>query len=384
MNALRRVVIVHAPDPTMDLVLAGIDAHRRAHPGWVIRHQYRQPKPGPEAREPLAWNADGWLSVGPLSVAVPRGVPWVSLHDGKAPIEVEFAEADIGRLAGEHLATLRPTTVAIPEADAANGWWHERWRGCVEVLTKHGITVYPLAWRPAQPIRDDAQAVREILALPGPRAIFAVNDWFAMELSERLQAAGLRVPADVALLGADDLPRAASLLVPLSSVQVPHQQAGALAAALLSQAMAGGQPPAARHVLRATTLCARASTDAVAMRDPAVAAALAAIAARATGVFSVEDAVAVSQLGRRSLEQRFRRVVGRSVLAEIQRVRCAYACELLADHRLPVADIAHRCGYADIAHFSKVFRAVQGLTPSAWRQQRLTAVPPVAGADPGR
>ena len=58
MSGQRRIVIVHAGDPTMELTLAGINAYRRTHPGWMIRQQYQQPRNVAETKELLAWEAD--------------------------------------------------------------------------------------------------------------------------------------------------------------------------------------------------------------------------------------------------------------------------------------------------------------------------------------
>jgi LacI family transcriptional regulator len=67
--------------------------------------------------------------------------------------------------------------------------------------------------------------VERLLALsPGPEAIFAASDQVAMIVLGALQAAGRRVPDDVALLGFDDLPVAALLHPTLSTVSVPFRE----------------------------------------------------------------------------------------------------------------------------------------------------------------
>lgn len=47
--------------------------------------------------------------------------------------------------------------------------------------------------------------------------------------------------------------------------------------------------------------------------------------------------------------------------------RMTEACRLLAFTRLSVAEVGYRLGFADPSYFSRRFRAVQGLTPSAYR-----------------
>lgn len=43
------------------------------------------------------------------------------------------------------------------------------------------------------------------------------------------------------------------------------------------------------------------------------------------------------------------------------------AKEMLEDPALRISDIAERVGYADTAHFSRVFKKLEGVSPSEWR-----------------
>jgi LacI family transcriptional regulator len=72
---------------------------------------------------------------------------------------------------------------------------------------------------------------RELLALPDPpTAIFACSDQMAFGLFEALRQAGLRVGADVSVVGFDDLPEARWSSPPLTTVRQPLADMGSLAA----------------------------------------------------------------------------------------------------------------------------------------------------------
>jgi AraC-like DNA-binding protein len=59
---------------------------------------------------------------------------------------------------------------------------------------------------------------------------------------------------------------------------------------------------------------------------------------------------------------------GTSFHRTVEDLRLARARALLrADPALPLAEVAHRCGWADAGHFIKVFRRRCGLTPGRWR-----------------
>jgi LacI family transcriptional regulator len=74
-------------------------------------------------------------------------------------------------------------------------------------------------------------------------------------------------------------------------------------------------------------------------------------------------------LSRRSLEQRFQKLLGRSPKAEILRVQIERAQWLLAETDLPVAAVSRKAGFSQPAYFSAAFRQRTGVTPSAFRRQ---------------
>ena len=82
---------------------------------------------------------------------------------------------------------------------------------------------------------------------------------------------------------------------------------------------------------------------------------------------------------RGALAAAFRRFRGRSVGESIRFARIARAKALLATN-MPLAEIAWQCGFHDQAHFTRVFRAVAGETPGAYRRLKsdLEAALPAA------
>lgn len=64
----------------------------------------------------------------------------------------------------------------------------------------------------------------------------------------------------------------------------------------------------------------------------------------------------------------FRATFGMSPHAFILRCRTNRAMELLSGGDEPIAQIAVACGFADQAHFSRVFSRNAGLPPGAWRR----------------
>ena len=72
------------------------------------------------------------------------------------------------------------------------------------------------------------RAGRALLAGTLPHAVFAANDMMALGCLYAFNQAGVRVPADIALAGFDDIPLASSMNPGLSTVQQDTKRAGAL------------------------------------------------------------------------------------------------------------------------------------------------------------
>ena len=98
-------------------------------------------------------------------------------------------------------------------------------------------------------IEGGRQATSELLAhAPELTAIFVLNDLMALGALEAARAAGRRVPADLSIVGFDDIPFAALANPPLTTVGQPIRQLGEQAADLLLQVIEKGVTPARRSL----------------------------------------------------------------------------------------------------------------------------------------
>ncbi|MFI1708692.1 LacI family DNA-binding transcriptional regulator [Streptomyces griseoruber] len=129
--------------------------------------------------------------------------------------------ADVmARTATEHLLNLGHPTVhhlAGPQRWYAARDRLEGWRA---TLTAHGRELPPVVegdWSAASGYR----AGLELAADGAPTAVFAANDDMAIGLIRALTEAGLRVPQDVSVVGFDDIPVAAYITPPLTTVRQP-------------------------------------------------------------------------------------------------------------------------------------------------------------------
>ena len=66
----------------------------------------------------------------------------------------------------------------------------------------------------------------------------------------------------------------------------------------------------------------------------------------------------------------YKKYFGTTFLADVIRARIQTAEELLASTSDPVERIAERCGYANVEHFIRQFRAAAGTTPAQYRRRQ--------------
>ena len=104
--------------------------------------------------------------------------------------------------------------------------------------------------------------VRSAVANAGADAVVAMNDLVALRLLRALEAVGLRVPEDVALVGYDNTDFTAFVRPALTTVDLHPERVAAAGFALLLRLIRGEKVSAAeRHVLQHTRLVARRSTQ---------------------------------------------------------------------------------------------------------------------------
>lgn len=138
----------------------------------------------------------------------------------------------------------------------------DRLKGFCQALGERGVPYNPAYVRSgdytASP-DDWRRAVDELLAQkPRPTAIIASNDTVAATVMAWMQHQGIRVPADVSVVGHDDQPFTTLLAPPLTTVREPVMESGKRAIEMLLGHLQG-DPPQTEHVTLAGELIVRES-----------------------------------------------------------------------------------------------------------------------------
>src|SRR5439155_26079128 len=157
---------------------------------------------------------------------------------------------------------------------------------------------------------------------PKPLAIFAANDEQALDVLESCESAGLVVPEQVAIVGAENYLLAPDAMhTPISSVDTNLETLGYRGAALLGQLMHGKKPPAEPIRVPAAGLITRKSSDLLAVTHKGVAKSLRFIWEHCHEPISVKDLVSVAAMSRRGLHKAFLEHLGRTPGQELHRRR---------------------------------------------------------------
>jgi LacI family transcriptional regulator len=305
----------------------------------------------------------------------PAHIPIVDLVGGLpgAPL-VHTNDISVGRLGAEHLLergyrNFGFISLQLPWSAARRRGFEERIRefGCAGEFHDFAIikpaTAGPESWEQQQ-----GKLAAWVQALPRPVGIMTSTDLLGQQFLEACSRAGVAVPEQVAVIGADnDELICAVSNPPLSSVIINDPQRGYEAAALLDKLMAGSRVPRDPVWVEPAGVAGRASTDILAIADQTVASALQFIRNHACDGINVNDVVAQVPLSRSMLERRFRKHVGRSINDQITHTRLNRAIELLCATDLEMKAIAPRAGFKDASYMGAVFRTKLGRSPGSYR-----------------
>jgi len=203
------------------------------------------------------------------------GMPYVLIDRmiaGVAANYVGVKDEEVGAIATEHLIAQGARRIAHirgPAVSTGRG----RLRGYRRALERHGMKVRPEyvlsgEWGD----RGGYEAMLRLLRLnPRPDAVFCYNDPVAAGAIQATLEAGLKVPEEIAIIGAGNVHYSDLLRVSLSTVDQSSALIGERAAELLSRCMEARNRPTPRRILIPPRLVIRDSSQLSRPRKSAVA-----------------------------------------------------------------------------------------------------------------
>ncbi|MBA4146542.1 MAG: DNA-binding transcriptional regulator [Verrucomicrobia bacterium] len=345
---------------------------------------------------PWGWEGDGilaWLGAG-------EDLADFVVHSNKPTVDFSFRRQQLGfprvledhahaaYLVADHFLS-RGFKNFMFYSDTDNWSYEERGTAFVQALKDAGHVAQWLRWHQSEayvrwlmprmePVsfrKDKKQwkgkrdwLVAELKKAPKPLAVFAANDDQALDILESCEIAGITVPEQVAIVGAENYLLAPDVMhTPISSVDTNLESLGYRGAELLNQLMNGKAPPVTPIRVPAAGIVTRKSSDLMAVTHKGVAKSLRFIWEHCHEPICVKNLVDVAAMSRRGLHKAFLENLGRTPGDELQRVRIERAKRLLSetDHKMEV--LAGMCGYQSANSFCVSFKNTTGMSPKAYR-----------------
>jgi len=191
-------------------------------------------------------------------------VPLVFMDVGRVGPRMSHVLIDYAngiRQAVDHVADLGHKRIAFITGPLDLHSARTRRQAYLDGLRAHGLKADPKLIREGTHTAEGGQQAMEALLRLGqpPTALVCSNDWTAIGALHAIDFAGLRVPADISIVGFDDIPLARYTSPPLTSVRMSAGDVGSTAFDALFR-LIGGERLEGDVYQVPTKLVVRAST----------------------------------------------------------------------------------------------------------------------------
>jgi LacI family transcriptional regulator len=190
-----------------------------------------------------------------------RGVPLVLVVRAVDNVQVDTVEIDnvhAGALAAEHLFHLGHRRIGLVMGAQNTSTSRDRARGVTGWLAAHGVAAdaIDLVWADYTSEAGYSRAMAMFRAADPVTAVVAGNDTIALGVMEAAKRHGVVVPAQLSIVGFDDMPLAGSPLVGLTSIRQPvAAMAHTAARRLIDRIKTGGIAASTHDVLPVQLVC---------------------------------------------------------------------------------------------------------------------------------
>lgn len=353
-------------------IVAGILSYAKEHGPWHIQVEPRGPDEIPEV--PKRWKSNGVIArVATVEFAnqlKALGVPVINVSSIKLP-DVNFPRVTtsseaVCRMAVDHFIVRGFRNFGYI-GNLNQEYVQGQFEAFAQTLARLGHSCNACSHSGSR--EDILHWLRE---LPKPVGVLCWGPRIGRLVIDTCVDAGIAVPHDVAVLGADyDELQSEASYPPQSGIRVASEQIGLIAAGLLDQMMAGKRPEKDYWAISSGGVVAKLSSDTLAVADPNMAKVMRFIQGNFREAIGVPEILAAVPMARRSLERKFKQTFGLTVVERIRQIRINEARLLLAGTEDPITLIAEKCGFTSYNYMGRVFQEDTGMTPRDYRAQFL-------------
>lgn len=359
-------------------LLAGVRRYVSTHGPWSCFLELRALESGPPPWL-KNWDGDGIITrtftQEMADVVAATGLPAVELRATFLKSTLPFVGMDnqlIGQMVAEHFFDRGYQSFAVYSLHTER-FFVERVQNFVAAVQARGgacsILPEPISDRAADWEKGQTRLVAWLTALPKPVGIFSANDQLGVRVLDACQRAGIPVPEEVAVVGAENEETLCAFAnPPLTSVRFDGATVGYAAAELLARMMRGGVRPGPTTLFPPKGIVVRGSSDEFVITDRLVAHAARLIRENATRGLNVDDLCRKLNASRSTMDRRMKTALNRTPKDEILRVRFREVERLLRETDLTVEAIAELTGFAHSHYLQAAFKEAHGQTPGEFRR----------------
>lgn len=351
--------------------LCGIARYARSRPHWSLHHQPPPDDPAQIAAAIQAAQPDGIVARlhSPAALAALAGFPKPLIFaampaaDTVQAISVATDQSKIVAVAVDHLLSCGFEHLAFFGNPADSD----------SILRQTALTQMPLPAHITRhcfdaSTRDPAAAQQWLAALPKPVGILAFDDALGSELLNLCSAIGLRIPEQVAVVGASNDEVICELSRPPLSSVIPNFNAIGYRAARALDDLLEGRDSERAILIAPTGLEIRASSDIESLCDQVLAQAVRYIRNSVTQGVSVKDVLAHVGVSRSTLERRFLDQLGCTPHDYIVARQMELVRRLLLETTYSIRQISGMTGFRSPAHMIAAFKIQTSMTPGQFRE----------------
>ncbi len=360
LGGIRRYIAEHGPWSTF-IELRALDS---SPPPWL-----------------KSWDGDGIISrtftQETADLIAESGIPAVEIRSSRLCRQLPFVGMDnrlIGRTVAAHFYNRGYRNFAVYSLSTET-FFEQRVQNFVSTVHEAGLGCAVLPEEEAESVSDWEQAQTRLIGwleqLPKPVGIFAANDQLGVRLLDACQRAGIAVPEEVAVVGAENEETLCEFATPpLSSLRYDGAAVGYRAAETLARLMEGKRPRQKEILIPPRGIMVRASSDDLVIHDQLVARASRLMREGVASGITVDDVCRKLNASRSTLERRMKAALKRRPKDELQRLRFRLVERLLLDTDLTIDAIAEQTGFTHSHYLQSAFKARHGCTPGQFRRLR--------------
>ncbi|SFK96786.1 DNA-binding transcriptional regulator [Proteiniphilum acetatigenes] len=207
-------------------------------------------------------------------------------------------------------------------------------------------------------------------SLPKPVAVFACDDYFALQVAEMCKINNINIPHEISLLGVDNDELICNLSYPsISSIVTDDENIGYVAGKKLHTLIMNKKNIPFRIIKKPIRIEERQSTEKYNISDKYIIQIIEYIEKNFISDISIDQLTQIVPLGRRNLEKKFKEAMGITLYQFILEKKTEHLSYKLLTTRESLLDIAIEAGFNDVRNAYRIFKKNTGYTPLNFRKK---------------